>query len=149
VAEFRTELDIEAPPDVVFQHLTDPALLVAWMGQHAVLEPDTGGRFEVDINGVPIRGTFVTVEPPHRVVFTWGVAGRDDLPPGCTTVEVTLAPIGAGTHLRLVHSGLPEAEAPKHDEGWHHFLPRLATRAAGGDPGPDSWATQLPAAPAE
>jgi hypothetical protein len=26
-----------------------------------------------------------------------------------------------------------------HDEGWNHYLDRLTTAAAGGDPGPDHW----------
>ena len=140
LSTYETEIDIEAPPDVVFRHLTDGALMVTWMGQHAVLEPEARGRFEVDCNGVPLRGQFVAVEPPTRVVFTWGVAGNDDLPPGSTQVECTLEPTDTGTRLRLVHSKLPESEASKHDEGWSHFLPRLATAAAGGDPGPDPWA---------
>jgi uncharacterized protein YndB with AHSA1/START domain len=144
VAEYETEIDIEAPPEVVFRHLTESDLMVTWMGQHAVLEAHAGGRFEVDCNGVPLRGSFVTVEPPTRVVFSWGVAGNDEIPAGSTRVEVTLEATTAGTHLRLVHSQLPEQEAPKHDEGWSHFLPRLATAAAGRDPGPDPWASEMP-----
>ena len=146
MAEYETEIDIEAPPDVVFRHLTESSLMTTWMGQHAVLEPEAGGRFEVDCNGVPLRGAFVAVDPPTRVVFTWGVAGNDEIPAGSTQVEVTLEPTSAGTHLRLVHSQLPEREAPKHEEGWGHFLPRLATAAAGRDPGPDPWASEMPTA---
>ena len=139
--DFETEIDIEAPVDEVFRHLTDPAAMVTWMGQHAVLEPEAGGRFEVDVNGVPIRGAFVVVEAPSRVAVTWGVVGNDALPAGSTRVEFTLEPTSDGTRVRLVHSDLPDGEAPKHAEGWGHFLPRLATAAAGRDPGPDPWAT--------
>jgi hypothetical protein len=68
------------------------------------------------------------------------VAGSTELPPGATQVEFTLTPTPAGTHLRLVHSGLPPSQAPMHAIGWNHFLPRLSLAAAAGtDPGPDPW----------
>jgi hypothetical protein len=60
-------------------------------------------------------------------------------PPGATQVEFTLTPTPAGTHLRLVHSGLPPSQAPMHATGWNHFLPRLSLAATGADPGLDPW----------
>ena len=136
---FETEVDIDASPEEVFRHLVDPSAMLRWIGQHAVLEAFPGGRFEIDVNGVPVRGQYVVVEPPRRVVVTWGMAGNADLPPGSTEVEFTLAAQGPGTRLRLVHRNLPDSEAPKHAEGWGHFLPRLVAAASGRDPGPDAW----------
>jgi uncharacterized protein YndB with AHSA1/START domain len=136
---FTTELDLPAPIEEVFRHLTDPVAMIRWMGQHARLEPTAGGAFEVDINGVPIRGSYLHVEPPRRVVVSWGVAGRADLPPGATQVEFTLTPTPVGTHLRLVHRGLPPSQASIHGTGWSHFLSRLSVSAAGTDPGSDPW----------
>jgi uncharacterized protein YndB with AHSA1/START domain len=129
--EYSTEIDIAAPVEEVFRHLTDPAAMIRWMGQHAILQPVPGGSFEVDIDGVPVRGHYRTVEPPHRVVVSWGVAGRSDLPPGSTEVEFTLEPTGTGTRLRLVHRNLPADELPRHGAGWGYFLARLARTAAG------------------
>ncbi|MFE9423636.1 SRPBCC domain-containing protein [Kitasatospora sp. NPDC006697] len=61
------------------------------------------------------------------------------MPPGASTVEVTLAAEGEGTLLRLVHSDLPpEARAP-HGVGWAHYLDRVVELAEGRDPGPDPW----------
>jgi uncharacterized protein YndB with AHSA1/START domain len=140
VAEpFTTEVDLPAPAEEVFRHLTDPAAMVRWMGQHATLQPSPGGAFEVDINGVPIRGRYLEVEPPHRVLVSWGVAGNASLPPGASEVEFTLTPIPDGTRLRLVHRGLPPDEAGVHGAGWPHFLGRLVIAAAGDDPGRDPW----------
>jgi len=137
--EFSTEVDLPAPAEEVFRHLTDPAAMIRWMGQHATLEPAVGGAFEVDINGVPVRGHYLEVDPPRRVVVSWGVAGSADLPPGATQVEFTLTPTVDGTRLRLVHRSLPPSQAPMHATGWNHFLPRLTHAAAGTDPGPDPW----------
>ena len=136
---FETTLDLNAPVQEVFRHLTDPAAMIRWMGQHATLEPAPGGAFEVDINGVPVRGRYLEVDPPRRVVVSWGVAGNAGLPPGATQVEFTLTPTSAGTHLRLVHRGLPPSQASMHATGWNHFLSRLTLAAAGTDPGPDPW----------
>jgi uncharacterized protein YndB with AHSA1/START domain len=137
---YATEIEIDAPPEVVYRHLTQPDALTHWMGEHATLEPVPGGRFEVDIAGTPVRGHYLEANP-SRVVVTWGIAGSDDLPPGSTELEFTLEPIGARTRVHLVHRNLPDPHAQRHARGWQHYLPRLAIAAAGGDPGPDSWAT--------
>jgi uncharacterized protein YndB with AHSA1/START domain len=84
-----------------------------------------------------VRGTFVELDPPHRVVFTWGWEGNEHVPPGSTTVEVVLEPDGDGTLMSLRQSGLPDGEsAAMHEEGWKFFSPRLAVVVAGGDAGP-------------
>ena len=137
---FSTSVRIDASPTEVFPYLTDAELIVRWMGDWAELDATAGGKFVVDINGVPIRGEYVLVEPPHRVVLTWGAAGNDVLPPGASTVEILLHPDGDGTLLELVHRDLPADEVPKHDTGWAHFLARLAVAASGQDPEPDPWA---------
>jgi uncharacterized protein YndB with AHSA1/START domain len=136
---FETTVDLNAPVQEVFRHLTDPVAMIRWMGQHATLEPAPGGAFEVDINGVPVRGRYLEVDPPRRVVVSWGVAGSPDLPPGASQVEFTLTPTVAGTRLRLVHRNLPPDQASIHGTGWRHFLGRLSQAATGADPGPDPW----------
>ena len=138
---FETTVDLNAPVQEVFRHLTDPAAMIRWIGQHATLEPAPGGTFEVDINGVPVRGRYLEVDPPRRVVVSWGVAGSTGLPPGATRVEFTLSPTEAGTRLHLVHRNLPPDQAAMHGTGWGHFLSRLAPAVAGRDPGPDPWNT--------
>jgi uncharacterized protein YndB with AHSA1/START domain len=137
--QFATEVDLPAPAEEVFRYLTDPAAMIQWMGQHAVLKPVPGGAFETDINGVPVRGQYLEVDPPRRVLVSWGVAGNAVMPPGATEVEFTLTPIPGGTRLRLVHRGLPPDQAQVHGAGWQHFLARLASAAAGDDPGRDPW----------
>lgn len=139
--EYSTELRIEATPEEVFPYLTDAALIVQWMGDWADLEPTVKGRFVVDINGIPIRGHYLTVDPPSRVVFTWGTPGNDRMPPDSTTVEITLHEDRGGTLIELVHRDLPAEDLPQHGIGWGHFLERLAKAASGTEPGPDPWAT--------
>jgi uncharacterized protein YndB with AHSA1/START domain len=128
---------IEAAPEQVFEYFTSPEAIVRWMGDYALLRPAPGGAFEVDINGVPVRGRYLEVEPPHRLLISWGHAGSDRLPPGASTVEVRLSPAGGGTRVEIEHRDLPEDMRDAFGRGWPHFVARLAVAAAGGDPGPD------------
>jgi uncharacterized protein YndB with AHSA1/START domain len=139
VADYATSIDIDAPPATVFDYLTTEAGMTAWMGQHAELDPHPGGGFAVDIAGYAIRGRYLHVEPPTRVVVSWGVAGSIDLPAGASTVEFRLTATERGTRVDLIHSGLLETDLAGHADGWQHFLPRLRVAAPGGDAGPDHW----------
>jgi uncharacterized protein YndB with AHSA1/START domain len=130
-AEYATEIDIEAPVEAVFEHLVDPRAMVRWMGQHATLDPTPGGMFAVDLDGVPVRGEYRAVEPPTRVVVSWGVAGNAELPPGATEVEFLLAATQAGTRLRVIHRRLPPSQVDIHRTGWTHFLDRLVVAVTG------------------
>ncbi len=137
--EYATSIEIDASPGTVFDYLTTEAGMTAWMGQHAQLDAYPGGGFAVDIAGYAIRGEYLHVERPTRVVVSWGVAGSVDLPAGASTVEFRLTAIERGTRVDLIHSGLPETELEGHADGWAHFLPRLRVAAPGGDAGPDDW----------
>jgi uncharacterized protein YndB with AHSA1/START domain len=139
VPEFETSIDIEAPVEVVYEHLVRAERMTTWMGQHAHLRPEPGGEFSVDVNGYLIRGEYVEVEPPRRVVVSWGMEGLDDLPPGSSLVEFTLTPTATGTNLSLRHTGLPDRASRTHAAGWANYLARLDLAARGTDPGPDGW----------
>lgn len=139
MAEFRDSIDIGAPPETVFEYLITNGGMTAWMGQYADLDPTPGGKFAVDIAGHPVRGEYLHVDPPSRVVMSWGFAGSEDLPAGASKVEFRLTPIGGGTRVDLRHSDLPDTEVRGHADGWANFLPRLAVVGAGGDAGPDGW----------
>jgi uncharacterized protein YndB with AHSA1/START domain len=143
---FTHSVHIAAAPERVFDHFTRPEAIVSWMGDYARLDPRPGGVFHVDINGVPVRGRYLEIDRPRRLVISWGHAGSDLLPPGGSTLEVVLAAHAGGTAVTVVHRDLPGAEAAQHAAGWPHFLARLAIAAAGGDPGRDP--LSAPAAPA-
>jgi ABC-type maltose transport system permease subunit len=49
VAEFSTSIDIDAPAEVVYEHLVTVEGLLAWMGQHAELHAVPGGEFAVGL----------------------------------------------------------------------------------------------------
>jgi uncharacterized protein YndB with AHSA1/START domain len=137
--ELVVEQRIEAPADVVFSFFTDPEKYRRWKGERAELDPRPGGRYRVGMGGGPVMlGQYVEVDAPRRLVFTWGWEGDDSMPPGSTTVEVTLTPDRDATLVRLRHTGFPSLESrEQHLQGWQMFLGRLAVTAPGGDPGSD------------
>ena len=140
------ELSIAARPETVWELLVDPEQARRWMGVDVAFEPHPGGLYRVEVvPGHVARGSFVELDPPRRLVFTWGWEQSEDgppvqVPPGSSTIEIALEPDGDGTRVRFTHRDLPGAEpAASHARGWDHYLPRLATAAADGDPGRDPW----------
>ena len=136
----NSEIRIDASPEAIFPFLTDPRKIVRWKGVDATVEASPGGVYRVNVTGAKHAvGEYVEVDAPHRVVFTWGWEGDEQLPPGSSTVTIELISDGEGTIVRLTHSGLPEGADAAQLQGWEHFLPRLAIVAGGGDAGPDPW----------
>ena len=132
------QVRIAAPPDEVFRFFVEPARYVRWQGVRAELDPRPGGVFRVWMDASRVAsGEYVAVEPPTRCVFTWGWENNAAMPPGSTTVELTLEADGEDTVVRLRHTGLPDGRsAAEHEEGWRFFTARLVVASQGGDPGP-------------
>jgi uncharacterized protein YndB with AHSA1/START domain len=145
-AVYERTLSIAASPETVWEFFVDPDKLRRWKGIGAELDPRPGGIYRCEvIPGHTALGEFVELDPPRRLVFTWGWDGQEAVPPGMSTIEVELTPEGDGTSLRFVHKDLPGAEqVASHAHGWDHYLDRLEIAAAGGDPGEDPWVTQAP-----
>jgi uncharacterized protein YndB with AHSA1/START domain len=135
----EVSVHVEAQPETVFPYFTDPERYVQWMGARATLEPVPGGSYCVRMkDGVEVCGEFVEIDPPRRLVFTWGWLGDPAVAPGSTRVVVTLEPEGGGTRVILRHHGLPDGDTRAHHRaGWEAYAGRLAVRVGGGDPGPD------------
>jgi hypothetical protein len=109
------------------------------MGTEATLDPRPGGIYRVNVSGHErVRGEVIELVPDRRLVFTWGWEDHVlSVPPGASTVEISLEPDGDGTLVRLTHRDLPQDMRAFHRLGWEYSLPRLATAAEGGDPGRD------------
>ncbi len=129
-AEIRNDVivateHIKAPPEIVFPYFTDPDLIVTWLGDRAELDPQPGGIFSLELGESRARGTYITLDPPYRVVFSWGIPGNDDLPTGGSVVEVVLTPDGDDTMVVLTHRGVPPTHIDDHRDGWAYQLGRL------------------------
>jgi uncharacterized protein YndB with AHSA1/START domain len=133
------EVYVEATPETVFEFFVDPRKLERWLAVEATVDPRPGGVCHQVHAGddrpgsalFHMEGEFVTVDPPKRVVFTWGFTEPEvNVPVGSTTVEVSLTPEGTGTRVHLVHHDLPPSEVASHEGGWTDMLERLAAVAA-------------------
>lgn len=140
------ERRIKARPETIFSFFTLPERWLQWQGVEGSVEPRPGGILRINVTGATFAsGHVVEVDPPWRIVFTWGWEGADsDVPPGSSTVEITLTDEGGVTVVRLTHRDLPDSTTDLHRIGWENYLGRLAVVAIGGDPGPDPFRAAAP-----
>jgi uncharacterized protein YndB with AHSA1/START domain len=75
--------------------------------------------------GYVVVGEYLELDPPRRVVFTFGGEHDEDILPGSTVVEIEITPDGDGSIVRLTHRGLPPSVVSSVEEGWGRVLPRL------------------------
>ena len=124
------EAEYEAPIEVVWTALTDPAQMPRWFFEPiAEFRPEVGfeTRFTVraDGNDYVHDWRVAEVTPPKRMVLSW----RYDGLPGDSTVTWELSETDGGTALRLTHKILepfPQDDPAFHREtglsGWKYFL---------------------------
>jgi uncharacterized protein YndB with AHSA1/START domain len=136
---YEQQVRIAASPETVFGLLSDGRQMTRWMGLNNTMVPEPGGAVRIDVNGRDVAaGHVVVIEPPTRLVFTWGWENSELLPPGASTVEITLVADGDHTVLTLVHRDCPPEMLAGHATGWKHYLERLRV-ASTGDAGTDPW----------
>ena len=125
------KIDIAAPIDLVFDLLTQAEGLLEWIAVEAQSECRIGGQLRwCHENGAVMCGRYVEIDPPHRIVFTYGwESGGPDVPPESTRVTIELEETDGVTNLHLVHTQLPAAVTEEHRLGWVWFLGILADTA--------------------
>jgi uncharacterized protein YndB with AHSA1/START domain len=118
---------IQAPPEMIWDALTQASGLREWMCDGARTVPRKGGLFEVRWNsGYEARGVFTSYLPPRVLAFTWESKSE----PGETNVKVTLKPVEGGTKVTVIHSGFGTGKkwagrAQESQEGWTKGLENL------------------------
>jgi uncharacterized protein YndB with AHSA1/START domain len=140
MADLVREIVIDATPETIWPFLVEPDQHLRWLGTEVDIDPRPGGTYRVLVYGQhPSSGEYVEVSPFEKVVYTFGWdEPNHPIPPGSTTVEISLHPEGEKTRVRLVHRGLPADAVEDHTGGWDRYIERLAVAATGGDPGPDT-----------
>lgn len=127
--EIRIERVLPATIGRVYDAWTRADLLVQWYCPNPELELKVqadvraGGSYVVEMGPHVVRGTYLEVDPPHRLVFSWQWDGTEDEP---TRVEVELSETLDGTRMLLSHTGFATAEdAANHRLGWDPEVLRL------------------------
>jgi uncharacterized protein YndB with AHSA1/START domain len=120
-------IEVEAPPDRIWQLLTDPAELPRWWPDAAQLEPGVGGRVVLQFGPGNVSGEITRWQPPSELGFTWEPS---NMPGVRLHVSFTVDDLGNGrSRVSVVHTGFEGAPAEAREAvvgGWVHFLPRLA-----------------------
>jgi uncharacterized protein YndB with AHSA1/START domain len=146
-ASIEREIHIDAPPEVVFDVVSQPAHIREWWGAESDVAPTAGATGELAwARGDNPRDhvtpvTVVVSEPPRTFSFRWthpvgevAVEGNSNL------VTFELVPSGTGTLLRLTETGFRErgweiAELERtyldHTSGWKTCVAAIGPYAEG------------------
>lgn len=128
-AGLSVDLDRTLPArrDDVFQSWTNPGVLRKWLVMdHPVVAADVdlrvGGAYTLEVameKPTRVTGTYLEVQPPERLVFTWM---------GKTRVTVEFAERGDATAVTLRHEGFDnEKQIAYHARGWQHLCDTVAS----------------------
>ena len=131
----RIARTVAATPDQVFEAWTARGQMERWKhpdpsaGVEVDVDLRVDGcysiRLEVDDGHVIAHGAYREIDPPRRLVYTWG--WREPHPMRAETlVTVEFVRAAEGTEIRLSHEGFPTREdRDGHEEGWKICLERL------------------------
>lgn len=122
-------VDIGAPVDVVFEYFSNSASWAAWWGPGSEIDARPGGRLLIrHSNGVEVTGEVLAVDPPRRIVFTYGYATGEQQPKvDGSRVTIALEPRGTSTRLSLTHAFADVAHRGAFVQGWRFQLSVFAT----------------------
>lgn len=127
---------IRAPRQRVFDAWTKKEELVRWHApgpltvSFAEMDVRPGGSFRIHMRSPDgkdncVSGVYREVDPPKRVVYSWGWDG--DHPVKDSTVTVEFLDRGDATEVVLTHSGIShDKERSGHTEGWTAILEKFA-----------------------
>ena len=126
---------IQAPPERLFAAWTQPEQLLCWWAPPGVtcleasVDLRVGGRYRIanvlpDGSLVTLVGEYQVIEPPHRLSYTWQVAGTSGT---AERVTVRFEPRGGATEVILLHESIPDEHLrDQHQRGWEGCLDGLA-----------------------
>ncbi len=134
--------NVSASPERAFEAWTTPEQVKRWTCPDPTATVDVeidlrvGGSYSIrmHVEGGPFTayGTYREVDPPRRLVYTWGWKEEAHAMKAETVVTVEFVPIEGGTEIRLTHSGFPTTDdRDGHREGWEISMGRFAEMVDG------------------
>ena len=124
-----SSITIDAPPDRVWDVITDPAAVKEFMfGADLVTDWTVGGpiAWRGEWEGKPYedKGTILEVEPGHKLVHTHfsPLGGEEDKPENYHTLTWTLEDRDGQTQLTLSQDNNASEDAAEHSKGMWDML---------------------------
>lgn len=118
--------NFKASPQRVYDAILAPDMVAKWMFGpllreetilHIKSDLRVGGEFSYKVRRgdteIDHVGKFLELDPPKRIVFTWGVVGESADDPSHVIIEIT--PTTEGCSVRLMH---------EMDEQWADYIDR-------------------------
>jgi uncharacterized protein YndB with AHSA1/START domain len=113
VEDVEREIVLDAPPDEVWEALTDAERFGEWFGSEVDRDPEAGEVIRFKTGDSERRALVERVEEPSRLTFRWL-----DEPP--SRVDITIEEIPDGSVVRVVERRIDAAVTP---------TPRIGFRA--------------------
>ena len=144
VPEFSITRNFDAAPSLVWRAWTEEAHLAQWLRPFGVstdsvsFDVRPGGQYSYTMTNTetgekfPTGGTFLEVEPQHRLVFTWGEPGAavETAP----VITLTFTEYGEGTELAFHLRGYPGQPGDGFVyDGWDEALTNFGRHLAGAE----------------
>lgn len=124
----RLQRTVPASPTEVWDALTDPARLPAWLAPVQQGAPGPGETFVLRMNDRETATcTVIGWDPPHELRLVWDYTDE-----GRSEVSFRLVALDGQTQVTLEHASIP-VDAVQYGAGWHAHLDFLAGSLVGAD----------------
>jgi len=111
--DLKRYFDIPAPPEDIYNALTNPVTLQLWTGEPAVMEAVPGTEFSLWDGS--ITGLNLEFEPGKKMVQQWYFGNQA----GPSIVTITLHAKGKGASVELIHTNIPDGDFHEISRGWN------------------------------
>jgi uncharacterized protein YndB with AHSA1/START domain len=126
-----------APREKIFRAWTDPKKVMQWFppqGEYeaaaTTIDLRPGGSYRWGLRKLPDGepfwsvGTFLEIDPPRKLVYTWRWSSASESEDTIVTVEFHER--GGGTELIIRHDRFASKDMRnQHEQGWQHCLVQL------------------------
>jgi uncharacterized protein YndB with AHSA1/START domain len=131
IHSLERSITICAERSTVFRFFIESQLFADWWGEGSTIDGRVGGTLSIRYpNGLLASGKILEMEPPERIVFTYGYDAGKPFPPGESRVVITLKEHSDGTVLTLRHELSDASLRDEHIQGWRYQLALFANVAS-------------------
>ena len=99
--EVRREVELDAPPNEVWEALVDERLLSEWLADEVELEPVEGSPARFRTGDEEREGTVLRVEEGRSIAFTWSRDGELQ-----SEVELKVDAVAGGSRVVVVERAI-------------------------------------------
>lgn len=140
IPSFQVRRTIRAPRQRVFDAWTKADELKAWHApgpavvSFSEIDLREGGEYRIHMRGPDgteyrVSGIYREIDPPRKIVYTWGWDG--DHPVKDSVVTLEFHDRGNATEVVLTHAIAHDEERRGHEQGWTAIMDKLEATYSG------------------